>query len=156
MRTPRPNHGSVSKRGDLYQMASRRWCQSRGAPVRAAFKEHTRLWRRLKEWASAVRARRGEQKEWAAGIIAEVDRAEETRTLTEVERTDRRAAKAVIAVVLKLEEIEWRQKSKAQWLKAGDNTRFFHMMASQRKRGNHISSMRLNISSEPQVVPSMV
>ncbi|KAK1301485.1 hypothetical protein QJS10_CPB12g00948 [Acorus calamus] len=41
MRTPRPNHGSISKRGGLYQMASRRWCQSRGAPVRAAFKEHT-------------------------------------------------------------------------------------------------------------------
>ncbi|KAK1283408.1 hypothetical protein QJS10_CPB21g01069 [Acorus calamus] len=43
-----------------------------------------------------------------------------------------------------MEEIEWRQKSKALWLKAGDNnTRFFHTIASQHKRSNCINSMHI-------------
>ncbi|KAK1282113.1 hypothetical protein QJS10_CPB22g00397 [Acorus calamus] len=43
-----------------------------------------------------------------------------------------------------MEETEWRQKSKAIWLQARDNnTRFFHSVASQRKRSNHITPMHI-------------
>jgi hypothetical protein len=41
------------------------------------------------------------------------------------------------------EETLWRQCSCVQWLAEGDkNTRFFHMWASQRKKRNHISSLK--------------
>ncbi|KAK1276790.1 hypothetical protein QJS04_geneDACA012808 [Acorus gramineus] len=39
----------------------------------------------------------------------------------------------------------WREKSKALWLKAGDNnTKFFHKMASQRRCINRILAMQID------------
>ncbi|KAK1258442.1 hypothetical protein QJS04_geneDACA006646 [Acorus gramineus] len=56
-----------------------------------------------------------------------------------------------------MEEIEWRQKSKALWLKAGDNnTKFFHQAASQRRRVNHIAKIQIGDSvwEEPEDIRS--
>lgn len=44
--------------------------------------------------------------------------------------------------VLKDEEIAWRQRSRALWLKEGDkNTKFFHQFANAHKRYNHIDQL---------------
>ena len=41
------------------------------------------------------------------------------------------------------EEKMWQQQSKVQWLKNGDqNTKFFHGIATQRKRKNFIKGLR--------------
>ncbi|KAL9665366.1 hypothetical protein QQ045_020785 [Rhodiola kirilowii] len=41
------------------------------------------------------------------------------------------------------EELYWRQRSRAEWLKNGDrNTSYFHAKASQRKKRNHVDCLR--------------
>lgn len=46
------------------------------------------------------------------------------------------------------EEIYWKQRAKTFWLVDGDsNTKFFHALASKRKKINHISSFKLDDGS---------
>ncbi|WMV25624.1 hypothetical protein MTR67_019009 [Solanum verrucosum] len=53
---------------------------------------------------------------------------------------------------LKNEELAWRQRSRALWLKEGDkNTKFFHKVANAHKRSNNID--QLMIEDEPVMDP---
>lgn len=45
--------------------------------------------------------------------------------------------------ILKHEEVYWQQRTKKFWLKDADtNSKFFHAAASNRKKLNHISSLK--------------
>ena len=61
-----------------------------------------------------------------------LDKAEEIKTL-----------KKEINETLTREEIMWKQRSRALWLKWGDrNTKFFYATASQRQRKNRIGGLQ--------------
>ncbi|GAU26876.1 hypothetical protein TSUD_02790 [Trifolium subterraneum] len=54
-------------------------------------------------------------------------------------------AREKLSLVLKQEEDYWRQRSKTHWLRDGDsNTKFFHAVASARKKKNHITQLSNN------------
>ncbi|KAK1259851.1 hypothetical protein QJS04_geneDACA017941 [Acorus gramineus] len=106
-----------------------------------------RLKKCLMAWSGLVRRKWMEEKAHSMEVIEVLDRTEENRQLSDVKRENRSHAKAKLKEILHLEEIEWRQKSKALWLRAGDgNTKFFHKFANQRRRLNRID--RITIGEE--------
>lgn len=55
-------------------------------------------------------------------------------------------ARKEVHLWLEREEMMWKQRSRLQWLKEGDQkTRFFHSQASQRRKRNMIKSLKNEI-----------
>ncbi|GAU41426.1 hypothetical protein TSUD_26060 [Trifolium subterraneum] len=51
--------------------------------------------------------------------------------------------------LLEKEELRWSQKARTMWLTYGDkNTKFFHQEASQRRRKNHIDSIKDSVGNQ--------
>ena len=72
--------------------------------------------------------------------IQHLDIREENFGLRTTEVEERTNLKNQLHAILLQEEIIWKQRSPITWLKHGDqNTRFFHVMASVRKRKNTIA-----------------
>ena len=79
--------------------------------------------------------------------LQSLDSIEEVRVLTEEERLTHTRTKMELEKTILLEEISWRQKSRALWLREGDkNTRFFHRVANSNRRVNTIG--KLYVSGE--------
>lgn len=78
-------------------------------------------------------------------VIQCLDNLAQTKQLDEKELNERRNAQIELWEWLKRKESFWAQKFRAQWLKEGDkNTRFFHTIATIRKRKNSIVSITQN------------
>jgi hypothetical protein len=61
--------------------------------------------------------------------------------------------------MLLYEDMSWRQKSKALWLREGDkNTKFFHQMANSCRRNNIVDPLMVNgsLSSDPIEIRELI
>ena len=77
--------------------------------------------------------------------LAELDKVAEGRALSVSEKSHKTKIVEELEKMALLEEISWRQKSRAIWLKEGDeNTKFFHRLANSHRRYNSISSLLIN------------
>lgn len=87
--------------------------------------------------------------------LCALDRLEEQRGLTPEEKGRKCGIIRDLDNSILQEEISWRQKSRALWLKEGDKcTKFFHRVANSNRRSNSIESLSVNgsISSDQQVI----
>uniref|UniRef100_A0A2N9FZM9 Reverse transcriptase domain-containing protein n=1 Tax=Fagus sylvatica TaxID=28930 RepID=A0A2N9FZM9_FAGSY len=85
------------------------------------------------------------QKQQLMAALREIDAVTDTRPL-DVEEKGRRELTAIeLDKVILMEEISWRQKSRALWLKEGDkNSRFFHRVANSHRNANTIGKLLIN------------
>ncbi len=104
-----------------------------------ALKENLKQWN--KETFGDVRLQRLRRMD----EILELDVKEGCRGLSSEEHILREELKSEVVRLAHLEETSWRQKSRALWLKEGDNnTRFFHRTANSNRRNNYLSSLEVD------------
>jgi hypothetical protein len=87
--------------------------------------------------------------------LCALDSLEEQRGLTSEENARKSGVIIDVENSILQEEISWRQKSRALWLKEGDKcTKFFHRVANSNRRSNSIESLSVNgsISYDQQVI----
>ena len=98
----------------------------------------------LKHWNKHVFGDVAFRKKCLLTEFLEIDMREELQVLSLENRSRRTMIKADIEHLASLEEISWRQKSKALFIKEGDNnTRFFHRLANSHRRTNQIRGMEV-------------
>ncbi len=97
---------------------------------------------KLKEWGAGLSSAISKQVSRCSAWILWLDKAEEVRLLNQGERSLRCKLKVRFDELSLQEELRWKQRSRVNWLRAGDaNTKFFHMKACGRRRKNFISSL---------------
>lgn len=99
----------------------------------------------LKSWNLSVFGKIDQQISELEERIHEIDMLADNKTLTDDEISERRNAQAELWGWLRRKETYWAQNSRAKWVKEGDkNTKYFHALASSRKRRNCITSVSAN------------
>ncbi|WMV25761.1 hypothetical protein MTR67_019146 [Solanum verrucosum] len=97
---------------------------------------------KLKDWSRSEAGNLVIQRKQTLEQLAEMDMILEYRPLKEQESAKKADLTLELEGLIKNEEVAWRQKSRALWLKEGDrNTKFFHKVANAHKRFNYIDQL---------------
>jgi Reverse transcriptase (RNA-dependent DNA polymerase) len=100
---------------------------------------------KLKGWNANLKRVIKDKKVQLTSSIKDFELLLETRDLSSDEYDAFFGVKNELHNVYRDEMIYWQQRARLQWLHQGDtNTRFFHSIASSRKRTNLISSLHIN------------
>ena len=77
--------------------------------------------------------------------LRDLDEVADSRPLSMEKRGKREHISVGLEKVILMEEICWRQKSRALWLKEGDkNSKFFRRLASSHRNANTIGKLLIN------------
>ncbi|WMV23105.1 hypothetical protein MTR67_016490 [Solanum verrucosum] len=107
---------------------------------------------KLKEWRNGEEGNLGIQRKKLLEQLADLEAEREDRILTNEESAKKSELMLKYEELIKKEEISWRQKSRALWLKEGDkNTKFFHKIANAHRRYNNIDQLMIHgeLNQEP-------
>ena len=98
----------------------------------------------LKHWNMHVFGDVAFRKKCLLRGLLDLDMKEGLQVLSQEDKTRRTVIKADIMHLASLEEISWRQKSKALFIKEGDNnTWFFHRVADSHRRTDHFRAVEV-------------
>ena len=99
----------------------------------------------LKHWNKHVFGDVHFRKKCLLSKLFDLDLREGMQVLTMANKARKIEIKAEIKSLASLEEISWRQKSRALFLKEGDNnTRFFHKLANSHRRANTMRGVEVD------------
>jgi hypothetical protein len=122
---------------DLNGVVQDAWMKDTHDPLLSKLKRCTED---LESWSSKLRSRFTKS---IAELREEMERNQDTTSELCVQKYQ--TARDSLTKVLKQEEDYWRQRAKTHWLRDGDsNTKFFHAIASARKKRNNIAKLMNN------------
>ncbi|KAM3251590.1 hypothetical protein P3L10_005660 [Capsicum annuum] len=127
----------------------------RGRPDFILASKLKHLKEKLKEWSRTRQGNLGLQKQSILNQLAELEGIQDHRQLTDDEAYLRAVLSVEFEENAKREEVAWRQRSRALWLKEGDrNTKFFHRTSNCHRRYNNIDKLSVDgvCTGEPSVI----
>jgi exonuclease III len=96
----------------------------------------------LKKWNEEEFGHVTLQKNLLMADLRELEVAEDSRPLSVEEKSKKELTIVGLDKLILLDEISWRQKSRALWLKEGDkNSKFFHRLANSHRNTNSIGQL---------------
>ena len=99
----------------------------------------------LKKWNETKFGHANVQKKQLLGGLRELDVLADSRSLSAKEKGKRELLTVDLGKVILIDEIYWRQKFRALWLKEGDtNSKFFYCLASSHQNTNTIGKLLIN------------